>query len=182
MIFQSLRSQVLCVFLHIFPFFSGTLWQPRGVEWGGRWDAGDICIPVADSCWCMTETNITVQNNYPPLKNFFKFPHFFTTDNILNSLYIKYTFFHCVINIFVNFLCVLFKSSTIMWTCTLIHTGLCCIYSWFHRWTWCTLLLPGSCYVKACSSVSKGVMRWKILILLTWPKLTKPEIIWTYHY
>ena len=33
------------------------LWQPRGVGQGGRWKGGDICIPVADSCGCMAETN-----------------------------------------------------------------------------------------------------------------------------
>ena len=31
---------------------TGTLYQPRGVEWGGRWGevqkGGDICIPMAD--------------------------------------------------------------------------------------------------------------------------------------
>ena len=32
---------------------TGALYQPRGVGWGGRWEfqkAGDICIPMADSC------------------------------------------------------------------------------------------------------------------------------------
>lgn len=116
---------------------------------------------------------------------FLKLPHFLTTDNILNSLYLKYTFFHfCDRQTFllILFLCVLFKSPSIIWVRTFIHLGLCCIFSWFHRWTWCTLPPPGPCWVKACSSVSKGVMRWKTWILLTWPKLTKPEIIWTYHY
>ena len=33
---------------------TGALYQPRGGDWGGRWDgssikAGDICIPMADS-------------------------------------------------------------------------------------------------------------------------------------
>ena len=28
---------------------SGTLYQPRGVGWGGRWEGGDECIPMADS-------------------------------------------------------------------------------------------------------------------------------------
>ena len=32
----------------------GTLYHPRGVGWGGRWEGGSkgrgICIPVADSC------------------------------------------------------------------------------------------------------------------------------------
>ena len=29
------------------------LYQPRGLGWGGRWEAqegGDICTPMADSC------------------------------------------------------------------------------------------------------------------------------------
>ena len=33
---------------------TGVLSQPRGVEWGGRWEGvskgRDICIPMADSC------------------------------------------------------------------------------------------------------------------------------------
>ena len=37
------------------------LWQPRGVGWEGMWegvqDGRDMDIPVADSCWCMAETN-----------------------------------------------------------------------------------------------------------------------------
>ena len=40
---------------------TGTLYQPRGVEWGGRWVGGskgrNICIPMADSCWSLTENN-----------------------------------------------------------------------------------------------------------------------------
>ena len=32
----------------------GALYQPRGVGWGGRWEAGlkggDVCVPRADSC------------------------------------------------------------------------------------------------------------------------------------
>ena len=40
-------------------------WQPRGWEGVGRGgrevqDGGDICIPVADSCCCMAETNTTL--------------------------------------------------------------------------------------------------------------------------
>ena len=34
---------------------TGALYQPRGVEWGVRWEAGleggDTGIPMADSCW-----------------------------------------------------------------------------------------------------------------------------------
>ena len=33
---------------------TGALYQPREVEWGGRWrefqKGGNICIPMADSC------------------------------------------------------------------------------------------------------------------------------------
>ena len=40
---------------------TGALWQPRGVGWGGGGregqEGGDICTPMADSCWCMAETN-----------------------------------------------------------------------------------------------------------------------------
>ena len=36
---------------------TGAVYQPRGVGWGGRWKGGDICIPMADSCWCLTENN-----------------------------------------------------------------------------------------------------------------------------
>ena len=35
-------------------------------------EGGDICIPVADSRWCMAETNTTMQSNHPPIKNKFK--------------------------------------------------------------------------------------------------------------
>ena len=40
---------------------TGTLYQPRGVRWGGRWEGGskgrDICIPMADSCLGLTENS-----------------------------------------------------------------------------------------------------------------------------
>ena len=40
---------------------TGALYQPRGVEWEGDWrevqKGGDICIPVADSCWGLTENS-----------------------------------------------------------------------------------------------------------------------------
>ena len=29
---------------------TGALYQPRGVRWEGRWEGGDICIPMADLC------------------------------------------------------------------------------------------------------------------------------------
>ena len=31
---------------------TGSLYQPRGVGWGGMWE-GVICIPMADSCWTL---------------------------------------------------------------------------------------------------------------------------------
>ena len=38
---------------------------------GGRevQEGRDICIPVADSCWCMAETSTILKSNYPPIKN-----------------------------------------------------------------------------------------------------------------
>ena len=41
----------------------GTLYQPRGVGWGGEGDGRevlegeDLYKPVAGSCWCLTENN-----------------------------------------------------------------------------------------------------------------------------
>ena len=39
----------------------GAQWQPQGVGWGEKWEGdsegGDLRIPMADSCWCMEETN-----------------------------------------------------------------------------------------------------------------------------
>ena len=32
-------------------------------------DGGDICVPMADSCWYMAETNMILQSNSPPIKN-----------------------------------------------------------------------------------------------------------------
>ena len=32
-------------------------------------DGGDMCVPVADSCSRMAETNTVLQSNYPPIKN-----------------------------------------------------------------------------------------------------------------
>ena len=37
------------------------LYQSRGVGWEGRWEGaqkgGDICIPLADACWGLTENS-----------------------------------------------------------------------------------------------------------------------------
>ena len=39
----------------------GALWQPRSGRQGGNgrevYGGRDMCIPMADSCWCMAETN-----------------------------------------------------------------------------------------------------------------------------
>ena len=41
-----------------------------GVGGGGEvQEEGDVCLPVADSAACMTETNTILQSNYPPIKN-----------------------------------------------------------------------------------------------------------------
>ena len=46
----------------------GALWQPRGVGSGREVQEGEeICIPVADSCWCMTEINTILQSSYLPV-------------------------------------------------------------------------------------------------------------------
>ena len=53
-----------------------TLWQPRGMGWvrgGGEvQEGGGICILMADSCYCMAESNTILFSNYPSLKNKFK--------------------------------------------------------------------------------------------------------------
>ena len=40
---------------------TGALYQPRGVGWGGRGEefqnGGDVCIPMAGSCWGLTENS-----------------------------------------------------------------------------------------------------------------------------
>ena len=40
-------------------------WRMRRVR-SRKWEGGDTCIPTADSCWCMAETNTTLEGNYPP--------------------------------------------------------------------------------------------------------------------
>ena len=45
-------------------------WDGRGV-WGWMRQAqegGDICVHIADSYCCTTETNTTLQSNYSPIK------------------------------------------------------------------------------------------------------------------
>ena len=34
----------------------------------GFQEGGDICIPMADSCWYMAEANTILKSNYPPVK------------------------------------------------------------------------------------------------------------------
>ena len=65
---------------------TGTLYQPRGVGWGGRWEwgweGGDICIPMTESCWGLTENNKILQSNYPSIKKINKIlKTAFTTQN-----------------------------------------------------------------------------------------------------
>ena len=36
---------------------------------GGVQEGGAICILMADSCWCMADTNTILQSNYLPVKN-----------------------------------------------------------------------------------------------------------------
>ena len=50
------QARVCCVTWGVQP---SALWQPRGVEGGGRWErgsgGGDVRIPVAGLCWCVAE-------------------------------------------------------------------------------------------------------------------------------
>ena len=43
-------------------------WDGMG---GGRevQEGGDVYILMADSYWCMAETNTTLESNYPPIEN-----------------------------------------------------------------------------------------------------------------
>ena len=43
-------------------------WDGEG-EWTGVWEGGDMGIPMADSCWCLTEHNKIPESNYPSCKN-----------------------------------------------------------------------------------------------------------------
>ena len=40
---------------------------------GGRevHEGGDIYVPMADSCWCVAETNTILKSNYSPTENNF---------------------------------------------------------------------------------------------------------------
>ena len=52
--------------LHSVTAFEG--WDGVG---GGRevHEWRNLCVPMADSCWCMAETNTIFKKNYPPIKN-----------------------------------------------------------------------------------------------------------------
>ena len=51
---------------------TGALYQPRRVGWGGSWEGGsncgDMCIPMADSCWVLIENSKILWSNYPSIK------------------------------------------------------------------------------------------------------------------
>ena len=53
---------------------TGALYQIRGVRGGGDGreiqKGGDICIPMADSCWGLTENNRILSSNYPSNSKF----------------------------------------------------------------------------------------------------------------
>ena len=51
---------------------TGALYQPGGVGWvedgRGVQNRGNVCIPMADSCWGLTENNKILWSNYPSVK------------------------------------------------------------------------------------------------------------------
>ena len=51
-------------------------WDGVGGE-GDIQERKDICILMADSCFCVAETNTTLESNYTPVKNKFKKINFF---------------------------------------------------------------------------------------------------------
>ena len=52
---------------------TGALYQPRGVGWGRIWERAskerNICIPMTDSCWGLTENSKILYSNYSSIKN-----------------------------------------------------------------------------------------------------------------
>ena len=52
-------------------------------------EGGDICTIMADLCYCMAETNITLKSNFPPIKNYIKkkktFPYLLVKFKIYSS-------------------------------------------------------------------------------------------------
>ena len=57
-------------FKQIYSSLKNTQRDREGGEGGGRGvqDAGDICIPVANSCWYVAETITMLQSNNFPIK------------------------------------------------------------------------------------------------------------------
>ena len=53
------------------PVLSDNLEGWGGWGWGGGLEGGDMCVPMADSCWCVAETNTILRSNHPPVKNKF---------------------------------------------------------------------------------------------------------------
>ena len=51
---------------------TGALWQSRRMGWEGDgregWEGGDMGVPTADSCWCVTESHKILESNYPSIK------------------------------------------------------------------------------------------------------------------
>ena len=51
------------------PVLCDNLEMLHGVRGGRKVQVGGaVCIPTADSCWCIAETNTILQSNYPPIK------------------------------------------------------------------------------------------------------------------
>ena len=51
------------------PVLCDNLEMLHGVQGGRKVQVGGaVCIPMANSCWCMAETNTILQSNYPPIK------------------------------------------------------------------------------------------------------------------
>ena len=57
-------------FQFVFKFFHNKkLWRKTGEgDRGYVQKGGDICIPMADSCWGLTENNKILWSNYPSIK------------------------------------------------------------------------------------------------------------------
>ena len=71
-VFQDLDTTVNLIHKHSSCMdASSSLWQPRGVGWEGDGrevqDGGDMCLPVASSCWCVAEANTILKSNCPPI-------------------------------------------------------------------------------------------------------------------
>ena len=73
---------------------------PRWVGWGVRevQQGGDICIPMADSCWCMAETITILQSNYPPIKNKIKKNKILQLFSFMVGLWMIYIYFFVLLS------------------------------------------------------------------------------------